>query len=251
MTELTFPANHLARVQGKACGATPVFAEVAKRLADRLNDSTRTFAAITNLSVDNGVTQTLLPTAHLQPSEVSDLLIANLTLATLADPVASLHAHLANLKPDGLFLASTLGAASFAEFRTAFHAAGLPPHARTTPLPDVQECGVLLQRLKLAMPVVDRDIITLTFPTMKALVASLHAHASHNWHPARQRGLLSPRQWASVCEAYANLHARPDGRLPLTLEVIYLHGWKPHPTQPKALKPGEGKVSLVSILSPE
>lgn len=249
MDELTFPANHLARVHAKAKGPTPFFTETAKRLTDRLADTTRTFTSIHNISTDNGATTQILK--HYQPSTITyQLLIANLTLTTLSNPLETLHNHLRNLQPDGLFLASTLGAESFREFRTSFHAAGISPHARTTPLPDVQECGILLQRLKLALPVIDRDIITLTFPTMKALLSTLRAHANHNWHPHRVQGLLTPRQWAQVCKAYQTLHTRPDGRIPLTLEVIYLHGWQPHATQPKALKPGQGKVSLVKILTP-
>lgn len=249
MDELTFPANHLARVHAKAHGPTPFFTEIARRLTDRLADTTRTFTTVHNISTDNGATQALLSSYNLQPTTYN-LLIANLTLTTLTNPVEALHTHLANLQPDGLFLASTLGAASFPEFRAAFHAAGLSPHARTTPLPDVQECGILLQRLKLAMPVVDRDIITLTFPSMKTLLATLRAHGNHNWHPNRAHGLLTPRQWAKVCNAYQTLHPRTDGRIPLTLEVIYLHGWQPHENQPKPLKPGAGKISLVKILQP-
>lgn len=248
MDELTFPANHLARVQGKAQGATPFFTEIAHRLTDRIADTTRTFTTLRNISRDGGATQTLLPAATPTASPC-EALLANLTLTTLDDAVGSLHAELAHLQPDGLFLASTLGAESFREWRQAFHAAGFSPQARTTPLPDVQECGILLQRLKLAMPVVDRDVITLTFPDIPTLLGTLRAHANHNWHPARAKGLLTPRQWAKVCEAYQTLHRRPDGRLPLTLEVIYLHGWQPHSSQPQALKPGEGKISLVKILS--
>lgn len=252
MTELAFPANHLARIAATARGPTPFFHEAARRLSDRLRDTTRSFPAILNLSADAGASQRLHPEAHLQPHNGTcyHLLLANLSLATMDNPVYSLHQMLSSLAADGLLLASTLGAESFREFRHAFHAAGLPATARTTPLPDVQQCGHLLQRLKLGLPVVDRDLITLTFPDMATLYRALRNHGSHNWHPTRMAGLFTPRQRHAMETAYHGLYARDDGRLPLTLEIIYLHGWKPHASQPRPLAPGAGKVSLVNILPP-
>lgn len=252
MTELAFPANHRARVEAKIAAGAPFFAEAAKRLLDRLADTRKTFARCRNVSRDGGAIAAGLPSA-MSPAEEGqpcDVMLANLTLATLDDPVATLHGWLADLAPDGLLLSTTLGAASFGEFRHAFHEAGFDHRARVTPLPDVQECGILLQRLKLAMPVVDRDILTLTFPDFATLYRNLRRHGAHNYHPERQRGWLTPRQLARVEEAYRRLYPRADGRLPVTIELIYLHGWKPHASQQQPLKPGQGKVSLVKILNP-
>lgn len=252
--ELSFDAKLLERLSSRAAqteGTTPFFTESAKRMVDHLADTKRTYPNVLNISRDGGATQTLLPHAETTPNPATaySLLVANLTLATLDDPVTTLHNTLHHLAPDGLFLATTLGAESFREFRQAFHAAGLEFQGRITPLPDVQECGTLLQRLKLAMPVVDRDIITLTFPTFESLTKNLHKHTSHNHHPLRQKGLLTPRQWQRMQQAYQSLFPREDSRIPLTLELIHLHGWQPHAGQQKALKPGQGKISLVKILT--
>lgn len=252
--ELSFHANLLERLSVRASqtsGGTPFFTESAQRMVDHLADTKRTFPTALNISRDSGATQALLPHAETTPNSKTtySLLLANLTLTTLDDPVTTLHQTLHHLQPDGLFLATTLGAQSFHEFRQAFHAAGLDFQGRVTPLPDVQECGTLLQRLKLAMPVVDRDIITLTFPDFASMTRNLHRHASHNHHPLRHKGLLTPRQWQRVQDSYRTLFPRDDNRLPLTLELIHLHGWQPHATQQKALQPGQGKISLVKILT--
>jgi hypothetical protein len=50
---------------------------------------------------------------------------------------------------------------------------------------------------------------------------------------------------------YQRLFVREDGRLPVTVEVIWLHAFKPGEGQPVALKPGSGRVSLVRILGDE
>lgn len=255
LPELTFNAKLLERLSSRAAqteGKPVFFTESAQRMVDHLADTKRTFPTVLNLSEDEGATQALLPHAETRPNGQAaySLLVANLTLTTLTDPVTTLHQLLHHVAPDGLFLATTLGAESFREFRQAFHAAGLEWQGRATPLPDVQECGTLLQRLKLAMPVADRDLITLTFPSFESMTRNLRRHASHNHHPLRQKGLLTPRQWQRVQQAYRTLFPRDDNRIPLTLELIHLHGWQPHANQQKALKPGQGKVSLVKILSP-
>jgi hypothetical protein len=250
MTELAFAANHLARIESRAKPDAPFFVESARRLTDRLADTKRHFNTVLNLSKDGGATQRLHPMADTFPRAAAyDLILANLTLATLDDPVSALHRHLAHLKPDSLLLATTLGSGSFPEFRRAFNEIGESPIGHTTPMPDVQECGDLLQRLRLAMPVVDRDVITLTATDFPALYRNLRSHAAHNYHPERNRALATPRLFKRMEEAYRSLYPREDGRLPVTVELIYLHGWQPHKGQQKPLKPGEGKVSLVKILS--
>jgi hypothetical protein len=42
-----------------------------------------------------------------------------------------------------------------------------------------------------------------------------------------------------------------DGTLACTLRVAMLTGWAPAPSQPVALKPGSGKVSLATLFGDE
>ena len=47
---------------------------------------------------------------------------------------------------------------------------------------------------------------------------------------------------------YARVHAAPDGRLPVTMNIIYLTGWSPHESQQKPLRPGSARARLADAL---
>ena len=51
-----------------------------------------------------------------------------------------------------------------------------------------------------------------------------------------------------VAEAYHDLHADADGRVPATFQIIYLTGWAPHESQQKPLAPGSAKKRLADAL---
>lgn len=150
-----------------------------------------------------------------------------------------------SLKGDGLLLMSGLGSESLPELKQAFLKAGSTmPH--TNPLPDVRALGDLLTGLKFALPVVDRDMITVTYPSFGHLLADLKFTGSSNMHPQRNKGLTTPRFMQKVEEIYMNDFA-VDGHIPVTFEVIYITAWRPHKSQQQPLKPGEGKIPLSEI----
>lgn len=257
-----FPPEHLARRVGQM-QPHPIFANLAERLTDRLRDTKQTFTSVLNLSRDAGATAAalakLLPKAEITnapeplesytPSEPEsyDLIVIGLTLATVNEVPQFLHRLKKTLKPDGLLLASTLGLESFTELRTAWQHAN-PEHHPVTPLTDVRTAAALLQRLHFALPVADRDLITLTFPSFEKFDQTARQLASRTFHPQAGKGLTTPRQRQAMQKTYSRLHPREDGRIPLTIEVLYLHGWQPAPTQQQPAKRGSGKFSLVKIL---
>jgi SAM-dependent methyltransferase len=225
----------------RKAGAAPVTQELARRLEERLADV-------------KGIERVLwLGVEALEPDFVIeggpyDAVVVPLVMTCVNDVPAFLYKCVQALKPDGLVLATVLGVESFKEFRAAWAAVG-DEGGHVIPLTDVREAGGLLQRLKLALPVVDRDIITVTFADFKALYKALRDEGAGNASPYRRQGLLTPRKLAVMEEAYRRLFVREDGRLPLTVEVIYLHGFRPGgENQPTAARRGSGKVSLVRIL---
>jgi SAM-dependent methyltransferase len=247
-----------ARAQ-QTLAETSLFSALAQRLVSRVDDTTHTFTSPLIASVDTGATQACFSTnaATLPltaacgegvtwPEKAHDLILSNLALPW-CDPYQFLLNAGKALKGDGLLIATTLGPDSFQEFNAAFKAAGLAPTHHTGPFMDVRDLGQLLSSLKFALPVVDRDLITLTYPSFADLCADLRNHGGRNLNPLQAKGLLTPRQWQRVAAEYARLFTREDG-LQLTLEVIYLHGWRPHISQQKPLKPGQYKVKLEEAL---
>lgn len=233
MASKLFQTEHLPTISGEA----PVRQELTRRLTERLSDLK---SAPANLLTLNNYS---LP----EPTASLDVLVADMVLPTVEDVPLHLFHYLQALKPDGLLLASTLGTESFHEFRSAWAELG-EPTGHIIPLTDVREAGALLQRLKMALPVVDRDIITLTFPDFPTLYASLRTHGIRNISTTRRKGLTTSRKLRAMEDTYRTLFPRADDRLPLTLEIIYLHAYKQAENQPQPAKRGSGKVSLVRIL---
>lgn len=176
-----------------------------------------------------------------------DAVVSNMVLHWVNNVPATLIRLGRLLKPDGIFMASTLGTESFPELRAAFAAAGSEvPHI--IPLTDVRSAGMALQKVGFAMPVVDRETITLTYPTLAALWQELRDSGSRNFHPARQKGLTGKHLWQAMENHYRKEFSTPDGRIQVTLEVLYLHGWRPHSSQQKPLAPGSATVELSEVL---
>jgi SAM-dependent methyltransferase len=158
------------------------------------------------------------------------------------------------LRPDGLFLGSLLGGETLAELRQAFAAAesevhgGLSP--RVTPFADVRDLGALLQRAGFALPVADRDVLTVRYPTPFSLFRDLRAMGAANALTERDRRPATRRLIARAAEIYAERFADADGRVRATFEVVSLSGWAPHESQQKPARRGSGQISLADVLKP-
>ena len=51
-----------------------------------------------------------------------------------------------------------------------------------------------------------------------------------------------------AAEIYGERFAGPSGRVMASFEVLFLHGWAPHASQPKPLKPGSAALRLSEAL---
>lgn len=224
----------------RGAGEAPVTRELARRLEERLGDI-KGMDKVLRVGME-GLAEDFAPKGGPY-----DAVVAPLVMTCVNDVPAFLYTCVQALKPDGVVLATVLGVESFREFRAAWAAVG-EEGGHVIPLTDVREAGALLQRLKLALPVVDRDVVTVTFPDFDTLYKALRDEGAGNVSPYRRKGLVTPRRLAAMERAYRDLFPREDGRLPVTVEVVYLHGFRPGESQPAAARRGSGKVSLVRIL---
>ena len=259
-----------------------LFREVTERLLDRLDDTTRRFPAALDLGCHAGELGRalngrggidLLVQADLSPAmarragrltvtvdeealpfaEASfDVILSNLSLHWVNDlPGALLQARRA-LKPDGLFLAAMLGGETLRELRASLLEAELEVEGgaapRISPFADLRDAGGLLQRAGFALPVIDRDDITVTYPDALALMRDLRGMGETNAVHARRRGFTRRATLLRAAALYAERFAQPDGRIPATFQVIYLTGWAPHDSQQQPLRPGSAKARLADAL---
>ena len=256
--------------------------EIAERLVERLDDVRRTFA----LGLDLGGHGDEVATALADRTTVGRLVRSDLGLAfarradgpaVVADEEAlpfapqsfdlvlsAMSLHWVNdlpgtliqvgrlLKPDGLFLGAMLGGGTLWQLRQALAAAeseiegGLSP--RVSPFADLRDAAGLLQRAGFALPVADGETIEVDYESALALMRDLGAMGEGNLVVERRRGLARRATLLRAAEIYGERFARPSGRVTASFEVLFLHGWAPHASQPKPLKPGSAAHRLAEAL---
>lgn len=190
----------------------------------------------------------------LRPQSV-DLVISNLALHWVNDLPGALAQIRMALKPDGLFMAAILGGETLFELRRCLMEAemeatgGISP--RLSPLTEVRDAGGLLQRAGLALPVVDRETITVTYADPIKLLYDLRAMGATNLTHNRPRKPLRRAVLMDALSRYRQHFTVEEGRVQATFEVIYLAGWAPHESQQKPAARGSGTHSLVEALLPK
>lgn len=181
-----------------------------------------------------------------------DLVVSGLSLQFINDLPGCLIQIRQALRPDGLLLATLLGGATLKELRHSWLVAesevegGASP--RVAPFADVRDLGGLLQRAGFALPVVDSEILTVTYSSPLALMQELRAMGASNALAGRHRKPVTRQLLARACEVYEEMFATPDGRIPATFEFITLTAWTPHESQPKPLRPGSAQQRLADAL---
>lgn len=158
-----------------------------------------------------------------------DVIVSNLTLPFVNDIAAVLAGFRRVLKPGGLLVCSTYGSETLGELDYAFSKADDAPHVH--PFAPIATFGDALMRAGFRDPVIDRDLFTLTYADLPALMAELRALGYANTRTDRRRTLTGKGRFADAARAYDALRL-PDGKLPSTWEILYAHAWAPDPGAP-------------------
>jgi malonyl-CoA O-methyltransferase len=151
------------------------------------------------------------------------LVWSNLLLHWLDDPLPVLAEAHRVLEVGGLLMFSTLGPDSLKELRTAFS----DGYSHTQRFIDMHDLGDMLVGCGFADPVMDMEVITLTYDDIDAMFDELRAAGSSCAMTSRRHGLTGRGALLKARATYETL--RHEGKLPATFEVIYGHAWKVAP----------------------
>lgn len=156
------------------------------------------------------------------------------------------------LKPDGLFLAAFFGGDTLQELRACLAQAeqnlygGVSP--RVSPFITLQDMAALMQRAQFALPVVDHDMVTVTYTDLAALIRDIRGMGQNNAIAKRHKAWRSRQFWNEVESLYRRDFSNAQNRLNVTVEIIYVLGWSPDASQPQPLKRGSATHSLSDVL---
>lgn len=274
------------RIAGGFTQARFLFDEVGERLIERLADIKRSFPLAVNLGAMDGSLSPRLAghngigtILNLELCEAlarqsggglsvvadeewlplkaqsCDLILSNLALHWVNDLPGALAQIRMALKPDGLFMGALLGGDTLHELRRCLMEAelaasgGIAP--RLSPLTDVRDMGGLLQRAGLALPVVDRETITVTYSDPVKLLYDLRAMGAANATHNRPRLPLRRDILRDALQRYRDLFTVEDNRVQATFEILFVAGWAPHASQQQPLARGSAQHSLAAALAPK
>ena len=243
----------------------PLFlnAEFEAALLDRLNDVARGFDAALLLG-DSEINEKLrnhpkikkLAVSSSQPLSLLppyDLIISAWQIGATNDVPGYLAQIKQCLKPDGWFLAVFYGGESLIELRQALWQAdeeilrGVSP--RVAPMIDLRDAAGLLQRAQFALPVADSETVTIHYNNLFALMQDLRGAGLANALTDRRKTFTGKKYFMRAAEIYAKKYGLPDGKIPVTAEVIFLSAWAPATTQQKPMLPGTATQRLADALN--
>ncbi|MDF3037061.1 MAG: methyltransferase protein [Paucimonas sp.] len=127
------------------------------------------------------------------------------------------------LKTDGLLMFSCFGPDTFKELRAAFAQVDAFPHA--LPFVDLHDLGDMLVEVGFSTPVMDMEVITVTYDTVGKMLEDVRAFGG-NPLVNRRKSMIGKAAWARVRSAIESMR-NADGRLTLTFEIIYGHAFRP------------------------
>ncbi|WP_427852468.1 malonyl-ACP O-methyltransferase BioC [Stenotrophomonas acidaminiphila] len=158
-----------------------------------------------------------------------DVIFSNLCLQWVEDLPSVFAGFRRVLKPGGLLVCSTFGPETLVELREAFAQADDTPHVSR--FVQIAQFGDALMMAGFRDPVLDRDLFTLTYDDLPALMRELKAIGATNALSGRRHTLTGRSRFNAAQAAYEPLR-RADGKLPSSWEVIYAHAWAPEPGAP-------------------
>lgn len=150
-----------------------------------------------------------------------NLIWSSLTLQWANDLESTFRDCHRTLAPGGLMIFATFGPDTLKELRAAFAGVDSTPHVNR--FADLHDIGDMLVNTGFAHPVMEMEMLTLTYHDLKALMIDLKGIGAHNAAVTRRRGLMGKSAWQQLEQAYER--HRINGRLPATYEVIYGHAW--------------------------
>ena len=157
---------------------------------------------------------------------VFDLVFSSLSMQWCNDLGAALREARRVLKPGGLFVFTTFGPDTLKELRQSWAQVNNANHVNQ--FIDMHDIGDALLHDGFAEPVMEAEILTVTYDTVDRLMRDLKAigaNVTSDSADNNNAGLGGKAALQELRKAYEKF--RKDDVLPASYEIIYGHAWKP------------------------
>ena len=155
--------------------------------------------------------------------EAIEFVFSNLMLQWSQDTDKLLNEMARVIRPNGLFVFSTLGPDTLRELRESWSAADDQIHVNA--FIDMHDLGDALVRSGFSDPVMEVEIVSLSYADLSGLMRDLKGLGARNVNSDRRRTLTGKGRYKLMQQEYEK--KKTDGKLPATYEVIYGHAWMP------------------------
>ncbi len=127
------------------------------------------------------------------------------------------------LTPGGLLLFSSFGPDTLKELRQSWAEADELAHVNA--FADMHDVGDALMQSGFADPVMDMEMLTVTYEDVKTVMSDLKQIGAHNVMQGRSHNMTGKNKLQKMIQAYEQF--RVDGLLPVSHEIVYGHAWIP------------------------
>lgn len=152
-----------------------------------------------------------------------ELIISGLTLQWCQDLNKVFAEFRRVLAPGGLLLFSSFGPDSLKELRQSWAQVDELPHVNN--FIDMHEVGDAILKSGFSDPVMDMEILTVTYKDVKTVMRDLKQIGAHNVMLGRSHHITGKNKLQAMIQAYENF--RVDDLIPVTHEIVYGHAWVP------------------------
>ena len=152
-----------------------------------------------------------------------ELVISGLTLQWCQDMPKVFKEFKRVLAPGGLLLFSSFGPDTLKELRHSWAEVDDVPHVNA--FADMHDVGDALLQSGFADPVMDMEMLTVTYKDVKTVMKDLKQIGAHNVMQGRSHTITGKNKLQKMIKAYEQF--RVDRLVPVTHEIVYGHAWVP------------------------
>ncbi len=150
-----------------------------------------------------------------------ELIISGLTLQWCQDLTKVFKEFKRVLAPGGLLMFSSFGPDTLNELRQSW--AKVDNAAHVNAFADLHDVGDALLQSGFADPVMDMEMITVTYKDVKTIMRDLKLIGAHNVMQGRSHSITGKNKLQKMIAAYEQF--RVEGLLPVSYETVYGHAW--------------------------